>query len=299
MLIEVNRRKDMLVRITSLTCVLLFTGCATFREPDPRAADETVRKVKAAPTLKAVAASIEDVRTLYYEQISLLKKDILGSGDQTTNLGIGAGIVAASSGISVDVLKGIGLIAGAIGVYDLRYKPAQQRQYYLDGSQALGCMADRVRQLDMQTSAFAAQASFNTFGSLAGTPAQAVAASAIDGSVEIAYRAVLAVHRRLGEKVFSAVSTQGLTTIRDNLVKESVDAQLRAQEVKTEPAPLPVRVSLASASNLTFDFSKPASDAQGGAARKLELIEKQFTTVLVDGATFKTDMDACAATFLK
>jgi hypothetical protein len=284
------------MRILMAILVLFASGCASLRETDPKAADDAIGRIRSADTFKSAADRIDDVRTLYYEQVGVLKNDMIGSGDAVTGLGVGAGIVAASTGVAADVLKGIGILGATIGVWDLRYKPAQQRQSYLDATQALGCMSDRVRQLDGQTAQLARMGV--TAAEAADTPAKAAALKNITEATDIAYRDVLAVHRRLQEKLFSAVSTQSVSAIKDNLLKEAIAEHGNAEALKEEPISPAVRLSLMRAGQLEADLAKSGSE-KDRAEKSLRLLEKRLVNILADAATYKTDMDACASSFLK
>jgi hypothetical protein len=290
-----------IVGVKLLTAGLLafaVAGCATLRETDPKAANATLERLKAATALKDTVAPIEELRDLYYGQVTHLKRDMLDSGDNTTNLGILAGIAAASRGVSMDVFKGLGLLAGGIGVYDLRYKPAQQRQYYLDATQALGCIAEKARQLANDSSAMNGARGALQFAANSVPPSYLLAANALSDAPETTYRQVVAVHRRLNEKLLSAVTTQGLGTIRDSLVKDAVEAQKRADEIKSEAPPMQVSERIAQSAGLSVDFTK-ARDMNSPPVRQLSLLEKQLVRLLADGTTYKSDLAICAADFLK
>ncbi len=275
---------------------LLLAGCATVRQVKPETADAKLVAIGSATSLVQASVRIRELAQVYYETKRTLEKDIIGGGDNLTNLGILAGIGAVADA-GIGYLKVLGVGAGVLGTYDIRYKPGQQRQFYLDGTLALGCIANRADKLSSETRTLAQfmTTDTTTLKSVIDTPEQFQAINALGDAVKDTHDQVVQVHRRLDEKLFSVISSQGFTTVRDNLIKSSIDAQKSAESVKGQ-------AMSSSGSNLMAQRN-PAemTDSQPNAAgrRRLAQLETQLARTLADAITYKTDIAACSADFLK
>jgi hypothetical protein len=63
------------------------------READPKAVDPILTAIRAAKTAEDTVGPTEALRDLYYVQIDQLRRDVLGTGDNTTNIGCAADIL--------------------------------------------------------------------------------------------------------------------------------------------------------------------------------------------------------------
>ena len=200
-------------------------GCATLRDTDPKQSETVLSKLRGANTLPTAASVIREMADLYYLQIGALRKDIVGSGDRMTDFGI-AGGAAAIGDAGVGWFKALGLMVGALGVNESRYKPVQQRQHYLDAVSALSCVADRAEQLNAQQATFTGMSGIPLDRRVTdalktgGTSEQVLALQAIDTSLGDTFNVVQEVHRKLDNKLLAVSTTQGFAAIRDSLVKE-------------------------------------------------------------------------------
>lgn len=274
-----------------------LSGCATVRQVDDKTADAKLDELKKATLLTDSTIKVRELADLYYATKRTLEKDILGGGDNLTNLGILGGIAAvADAGIGYFKVLGVG--AGVLGTYDVRYKPGQQRQFYLDATLALGCIAGRADKLSLEKKTLEGliPVTATSMNTLLATGEQVQAANALVDAPRDTYVQVLQVHRRLDEKVFSVVSTQGFTSIRDNLVKNAVDAQKAAENVKGQSMSLTAQNSAIGLASLrSASGAALTAEAQG----KLTEIGSQLARTLADATTYKTDIAACSADFLK